>query len=85
MDSNTVGKSTLAVWGGEGFEQLLCPPRAEERKAIDDAIERSLEIWPLLAENSMEAAMPAQPWFPAQSGRMAPGARFRSQPLLQER
>ncbi len=21
MDSNTVGKSTLAVWGGEGFEQ----------------------------------------------------------------
>lgn len=41
----------------EVIDYVLCSPRAEERQAIDDAIERSLEIWPMLAENKMEAAM----------------------------
>ena len=39
------------------LDYVLCPPRAEERAAIDDAIRRSLELWPLLAEANMEAAM----------------------------
>jgi PTH1 family peptidyl-tRNA hydrolase len=38
-------------------DYVLCSPRAEERKAIDEAIERSLELWPLLLDSAMEAAM----------------------------
>jgi peptidyl-tRNA hydrolase, PTH1 family len=41
----------------EVIDYVLCAPRAEERSAIDDAIERSLEVWPLLAEGKMETAM----------------------------
>lgn len=41
----------------EVIDYVLCAPRAEERRAIDDAIERSLEIWPLMAESKMETAM----------------------------
>jgi PTH1 family peptidyl-tRNA hydrolase len=41
----------------EVIDYVLCPPRAEERSAIDDSIERSLELWPLLAEGDTEAAM----------------------------
>lgn len=41
----------------EVIDYVLCPPRAEERQAIEESIERSLEIWPLLAESKMEAAM----------------------------
>jgi PTH1 family peptidyl-tRNA hydrolase len=32
-------------------------PRAEERSAIDHAIDRSLDVWPLLADDKHEAAM----------------------------
>jgi PTH1 family peptidyl-tRNA hydrolase len=41
----------------EVIDYVLCSPRPEERTAIDEAIERSLELWPLLAQSSMEAAM----------------------------
>jgi peptidyl-tRNA hydrolase, PTH1 family len=39
------------------IDYVLCPPRAEERPDIESAIQRSLELWPLLAEANMEAAM----------------------------
>ena len=38
-------------------DYVLHPPRAEERAAIEDALARSLEVWPLLAEDKLEAAM----------------------------
>jgi len=41
----------------EVIDYVLCPPRAEERKAIEESIERSLEVWPLMADSNMEAAM----------------------------
>jgi PTH1 family peptidyl-tRNA hydrolase len=39
------------------IDYVLCPPRAEERAAIETSLERSLEVWPLLAESKVEAAM----------------------------
>ncbi len=36
---------------------VLHPPRKEEAQLIAEAIERSLEIWPLLAQGACEAAM----------------------------
>ena len=39
------------------IDYVLCPPRSDERMAIDAAIERSLDLWPLMAESNMEAAM----------------------------
>ena len=36
---------------------VLEHPRKEEQPAIDDAIDRSLGLWPLLAEGKTEAAM----------------------------
>jgi PTH1 family peptidyl-tRNA hydrolase len=39
------------------LDYVLCAPRPEEREAIDAAIARSLEVWPLMAEANMEAAM----------------------------
>jgi PTH1 family peptidyl-tRNA hydrolase len=39
------------------IDYVLCPPRPDERPAIAQALERSLEVWPLLAESNMEAAM----------------------------
>jgi PTH1 family peptidyl-tRNA hydrolase len=39
------------------IDYVLCPPRAEERDPIEAAIARSLELWPLMAEANMEAAM----------------------------
>jgi peptidyl-tRNA hydrolase, PTH1 family len=38
-------------------DYVLHPPRSEEQTAIDEAIARSLEIWPLLADGKTEAAM----------------------------
>jgi PTH1 family peptidyl-tRNA hydrolase len=38
-------------------DYVLHPPGAEERRAIEDAMSRSLEIWPLVAEGKLEAAM----------------------------
>lgn len=39
------------------LEYVLQPPRADERDAIAQAIDRSLDLWPLIAEAKMEAAM----------------------------
>lgn len=39
------------------IDYVLSAPRAEERELIDAAITRSLELWPLIAESKMEAAM----------------------------
>ena len=36
---------------------VLHPPRKEEALLIDEAIERSLEVWPLIAQGACEAAM----------------------------
>ena len=41
----------------EVLDYVLQPPRAEERDQIEGAIDRSLELWPLLAAAKMEAAM----------------------------
>jgi PTH1 family peptidyl-tRNA hydrolase len=38
-------------------DYVLHPPRSEELDAIEDAIERSLALWPLIAQAKMEAAM----------------------------
>ena len=36
---------------------MLRPPREEEAQLISDAVERSLEVWPLLFAGEMEKAM----------------------------
>jgi len=36
---------------------VLQPPRKEEAALIDESIERSLEVWPLIAEGHYQAAM----------------------------
>lgn len=41
----------------EVLDYVLYPPRTEERVAIEESIVRSLELWPLIAEDKMEAAM----------------------------
>ena len=41
----------------EVVDYVLHPPRAEEQAAIDEAIAKSLALWPLLAEGKTEAAM----------------------------
>jgi peptidyl-tRNA hydrolase, PTH1 family len=38
-------------------DYVLHPPRAAEQPLIDDAIARSLDLWPLLVDNKHEAAM----------------------------
>jgi PTH1 family peptidyl-tRNA hydrolase len=38
-------------------DYVLHAPRAEERAAILEAIEQTLEVWPLIARHDMEAAM----------------------------
>ena len=39
------------------LDYVLQPPRAEERELIEAAIDRSLDLWPLIAHAKMEAAM----------------------------
>jgi PTH1 family peptidyl-tRNA hydrolase len=41
----------------EQVDYVLSAPRSDERALIDDAIAKSLELWPLIAEAKMEAAM----------------------------
>ena len=41
----------------EVVDYVLHAPRADEQPQIDDAIARSLEVWPLLAEGKHETAM----------------------------
>tara|TARA_R110002073_G_scaffold294694_1_gene460501 strand:+ start:1789 stop:2358 length:570 start_codon:yes stop_codon:yes gene_type:complete len=36
---------------------VLCPPRKEEALLIDEAIEQSLAVWPLIAQGDCQAAM----------------------------
>lgn len=47
----------IAASEQEVVDYVLHPPRSEERSAIDAAIARSLEVWPLLADGKTEAAM----------------------------
>ena len=41
----------------EVVDYVLHPPRAEEQPLIEDAIARSLDVWPLLAAGDEQAAM----------------------------
>lgn len=41
----------------EVVDYVLHMPRAEDQSLIDSAITRSLEVWPLIAADDMEAAM----------------------------
>ena len=47
----------LAASQQEVVDYVLHPPRAEERKAIDSALDRALEVWPLIAARDLQAAM----------------------------
>ena len=49
--------STVVGSEQEVVDYVLHPPRAEEQAAIDDAIAKSLAVWPLLADGKTEAAM----------------------------
>jgi PTH1 family peptidyl-tRNA hydrolase len=41
----------------EVVDYVLHPPRAEEQSGIDEAIDRALEVWPLVARGDLQAAM----------------------------
>jgi PTH1 family peptidyl-tRNA hydrolase len=41
----------------EPVDYVLHPPRAEDRAAIDEAIDKALDIWPLIAAHDMQGAM----------------------------
>jgi PTH1 family peptidyl-tRNA hydrolase len=41
----------------EVLDYVLHKPGAEDQAAIDDAISRALDVWPLIAEDMLEAAM----------------------------
>lgn len=61
----------------EVVDYVLHPPRAEERSAIDDAMERALGVWPELAGGEMERAMLVlhtrpRPRAPADAGSSKP-------------
>ncbi len=43
--------------GADVAGYVLRAPRAEEGAAIEEAIERSAALWPLIAEGNLEAAM----------------------------
>lgn len=47
----------LAVSEQEVVDYVLHAPRAEEQRAIDDALSRASEAWPLIAAHDMQAAM----------------------------
>ncbi len=47
----------LAASEQEVIDYVLHAPRAEEQRAIDEAMARALEVWPLIAANDMQAAM----------------------------
>ena len=46
-----------AVSESEVVDYVLHAPRAEEQKAIEDAMARALEVWPQITADEMEAAM----------------------------
>lgn len=41
----------------EVVDYVLHPPRAEERKAIGEALDKALAVWPLIAARDLQAAM----------------------------
>lgn len=41
----------------EVVDYVLHAPRAEERRAIEDALARAADVWPLIAAHDMQAAM----------------------------
>jgi PTH1 family peptidyl-tRNA hydrolase len=45
------------VGAEEPVDYVLRAPRAEEQRAIDDALARSLDVWPLVAAHDMQGAM----------------------------
>lgn len=47
----------LAKSEQEVVDYVLHAPRAEERRAIDEALERASEVWPLISRGDMQAAM----------------------------
>lgn len=47
----------LAASEQEVVDYVLHAPRIEEQRAIDDALSRAQEVWPLIAAGDMQAAM----------------------------
>jgi PTH1 family peptidyl-tRNA hydrolase len=47
----------LAASEQEVVDYVLHAPRAEERKAIEDALAKAMDVWPLVAKHDMEKAM----------------------------
>jgi PTH1 family peptidyl-tRNA hydrolase len=47
----------LAASEQEVVDYVLHAPRAEERKAIEQALDKAMEVWPLIAQHDMERAM----------------------------
>ena len=47
----------LAASEQEVVDYVLHSPRAEERKAIEQALDKAMEVWHLIAAHDMEAAM----------------------------
>lgn len=47
----------LAASEQEVVDYVLHPPRAEEQRAIEEALSRAQEAWPLIAAHDMQAAM----------------------------
>ncbi len=47
----------LAASEQEVVDYVLHAPRAEEQRAIDDALSRAHDVWPLIAAGDMQAAM----------------------------
>jgi PTH1 family peptidyl-tRNA hydrolase len=43
--------------GQEPVDYVLHAPRAEERKAIGEALDKAMEVWPLVAAHDMQGAM----------------------------
>ena len=41
----------------EVIDYVLHAPRADERKAIEEALDKAMDIWPLIAAHDMQAAM----------------------------
>ena len=47
----------LAASEQEVVDYVLHAPRPEEKKAIDEALAKALDVWPLIANHDMEKAM----------------------------
>ena len=47
----------LAATEQEVVDYVLHSPRLEEKKAIEDALDKALDVWPLIAKHDMEKAM----------------------------